>query len=236
MILSCLLPLLQHFNCFHYSALACLFSFGLVNPHHIFSLMCVGKLIKEGFGFFFCFECLLQLCRDFNHTRLNVRLNYDFHIIAKSFADLFTDFLKDDQQVVITAHACQNPAIGDSFDHCLDFGPLRTERFLHIEGNFHIRAASARVLDSCCKGLFFRHGLYLSFKFLGTRFFPPTHVPTMVLRIESRKLVSIAVSKRPSISASSTGKPSVRALIRKGVGIRAPSIMPKTPPNTMPVK
>src|SRR6266498_1284550 len=134
------------------------------------------------------------------------------------------------------SHPHQCGAIGNSLDQRPDLGALRAEGLFHIERDFYECATSACILDGGCKGLLFRHGLYLSFKFLGTRFFPPIHMPTIVAKIESRKLNNIAVSKRPIISESSTGKPSVWALIRKGVGISMPMIMPKIPPNSMPVK
>src|SRR6266508_2089195 len=134
------------------------------------------------------------------------------------------------------SHPHQRATIGNSLDHRLDFGTLQAKCLFHIEWHFGERAASACILDGGCEGLFFRHGLYLSFKFLGTRFFPPIHTPTIVAKMESRKLSDTAVSKRPIISTSSTGKPSVWALIRQDVGISAPRIMPKTPPNSIPVK
>src|SRR5687767_2093779 len=40
--LSYFLTLLQHFDCFHNSILTRFFSFGPIDPHHIFPSMCVG--------------------------------------------------------------------------------------------------------------------------------------------------------------------------------------------------
>src|SRR6476469_6783343 len=97
--------------------------------------------------------------------------------------------------MIRSAHTDQQAAIRHPFDQRLNLGLLRTKRLFHIERHFHERAASARVLDCGCKGLFFRHYLYLSFILLGTSFFPPIHTPTIVAKVESRKPVNIAVSK-----------------------------------------
>src|SRR5258706_3559617 len=59
--------------------------------------------------------------------------------------------------MTFTSHAHQSTTIWNSFDQGFDFGPLRAEDLFHIEWDFHVRTASARVFDRGRECLFIGH-------------------------------------------------------------------------------